>query len=105
VRRTDFARAFRVLTAAAGVLLLGSALVMLGYAVGAGEHLSPVGWVAVVVFGFVGALALRRAMTWNAPICCRRCGAALGRDDRTCPECGLDLEKTGWATIGSYKLP
>ncbi len=98
-------RAFQLLTGVAGVLLVGSALVLLGYAVGAGEHLSDLGWIVVVLLALMGTLALRRAATWNAPTYCRRCGAALSRDDRACPQCGLDPEKTAWATIGTYKLP
>lgn len=97
-------RAFQLLTACAGVLLSGSALVLLGYAIGAGEHLSYVGWMLVVLLALIGGLALRRAATWNAPTYCSRCRTALSRDDRACPRCGLDIEKTAWATIGAYKL-
>jgi ribosomal protein L37E len=98
-------RGFQILTGIAGVLLLGSALVLPGYAVGVGEHLNGLGWIVVVVFAFMGVLALRRAAKWSAATCCRRCGATLSRADRVCPHCGLDLEKTAWATIGTYKLP
>ncbi len=84
--------------------MIATAIVALGYAIGAGEHLSDFGWVVVVMFLALGGLALRRAATWNAPVYCRRCGAALTPEDRACPQCGLDLEKTAWAVIGTYKL-
>jgi ribosomal protein L37E len=98
-------RVFQLLTGVAGVLLLGSALVLVGYAVVAREHLSDLGWIVAVAFASTGALALRRAATWNARTTCRRCGEPLSRDERVCPQCGLDLDKTAWATIGTYKLP
>jgi uncharacterized paraquat-inducible protein A len=97
-------RALQLLTGLLGIAFLGCALLVLGYAVVAGEHPSDLGWLVIVVFPFVGALMLRRAQAWNEPIHCRRCGALLTRDEEACPRCGLDLSKTAWATIGKFKL-
>jgi hypothetical protein len=56
-------RVLQLLIGVAGVVLLGTALVLLAYAVGTDEHLSYLGWTVVVVFAFIGGLALRRAAT------------------------------------------
>jgi hypothetical protein len=45
--------------------------VLLGYAVGAGEHVSILGWVVVFAFPLLGAMLLHRVWTWNAPLHCR----------------------------------
>jgi hypothetical protein len=92
------------LTGLVGVVLVGCALLVLGLAVSEGG-LSDLGWLVVVVLLLAGSLTLWRAAAWNKPIYCRRCNAALSRDDVACPRCGLDLEKTVWATIGTFKLP
>jgi hypothetical protein len=98
-------RGFRLLTGIGGVLLVGSALALLGYVAGTGQRLNDLGWLVIIVFLLLGVLLLRRAVTRNQPISCRRCGASLTRDDMACPQCGLNLEKTAWAVIGTFKLP
>jgi hypothetical protein len=98
-------RTVRLLTYLGGVLLLGSALAVLGYALAADENVTDLGWVVVLGFGLMGALALRRAANWYKPLHCTRCGAEVSRDISRCPQCGLDIEKSMWATIGEFKLP
>jgi hypothetical protein len=93
-------RAFQLLTGLLGVVLVGAALVVLGFAVGEGEQLTDVGWLAVVACPIFGALALWRAAVWNRPVCCRRCGAVLARGDVVCAQCGLNSETSVWAAIG-----
>jgi hypothetical protein len=98
-------RAFRVLTCLAGVLLLGFALAIVGYAVSTDERVSDLGWLAVLAFGLLGPLLLWRAANWNQPRYCSRCGAEVSPDVTVCPRCGLSFDASTWAAIGELKLP
>jgi hypothetical protein len=98
-------RAFRVLIGFAGVLLLGCALAVLGYAIVTHEGVSDLGWVVVIMFFVLGLLLLRRSTSWNRPRYCPRCGAVAPRGLAVCPRCGLDFEAPVWAAIGKFKLP
>jgi hypothetical protein len=98
-------RTARWLTCLIGVLLVGCALAVLGYALAADDGMTDLGWVVVVTFGLMGAFVLRRAANWNKPLCCTRCGAEVSRGIARCPRCGLDVEKSMWAAMGELKLP
>lgn len=95
----------RLLTCLIGVLLVGGSLAVLGYALAADDGVTDLGWVAVVTFGLLGALVLRRAANWNKPLYCTRCRAEVSRGIARCPGCGLDVEKSMWAAMGELKLP
>jgi hypothetical protein len=88
-----------------GVLLVGSALAVLGYALATDDGVSDLGWAVVVTFGLIGGLILRRAANWNKPLHCTRCHAEVSRGIARCPQCGLDVEKPVWAAMGELKLP
>jgi hypothetical protein len=98
-------RASRLLTCSAGAFLLGVALAIPGYALAAGEQLSGIGWLTVVLLGLAGVLLLRRATGSNEPRRCPRCGTAVPRDLAVCPRCSLDANAASWAAIGKLKLP
>jgi hypothetical protein len=97
-------RTVRLLTFLTGVLLVGCALTMLGYALATAEGVTDLGWVVLVTFALIGALALRRAAKWNKPLYCTRCGSEVSRGVARCPRCGLDVEKSMWAAMGESKL-
>lgn len=98
-------RPFRFLTCIGGVLLIGTAVAILGYAFAADEHVSDLGWLVVIVFGLIGFLLLRCAATSNNPVRCPYCGAAVARSLEVCPRCGSNFEAATRAAIGKIKMP
>jgi hypothetical protein len=93
------------LTCIVGVLLAGTAIAIPSYAFAADAHVSDLGWLVVMVFGFIGLLLLRRSATWNDPVRCPHCGAAVARSLEVCPRCGFNFEAATWAAIGKLKMP
>jgi hypothetical protein len=94
----------RLLRYLLGALLVGSALALLGYALAADQDMTDLGWVVVLALGLLGAFVLWGAANGDKPLHCTRCGAELSRGVASCPQCGLDTEKSMWAAIGEFKI-